>query len=158
MTVISRLDITVIQYSPFLRRAYNWYRSSSPHRPNLFEIEAILLIDTNNAFNSIQTNCQFLLHYNYVDGDVPYSQEGTTQKDPPMYALQLLNPSHHNLSHSVDDIKQIWYADDATAAGESPDFNHINKIGLKYGYISPMPPKHGQSPQRDIYQKQKLPL
>ena len=45
------------------------------------------------------------------------SQKGTTQGDPlamPMYKVGIL-PLIHKVKH---DVKQVWYADDATAAGQ----------------------------------------
>ncbi len=78
----------------------------------------------------------------YVDGDVLHSQEGTTQGDPlamPMYALASI-PLIRNLSHSLDEVKQLWYADDTAAAGTITQlqdwWNHINEIGPKYGYFT----------------------
>ena len=53
-----------------------------------------------------------------VDGQVLWSEEGTTQGDPlamPLYALATI-PLINRLS-SVPDVKQVWYADDASAAG-----------------------------------------
>ena len=47
------------------------------------------------------------------------STEGTTQGDPvamAMYALAIV-PLIHKLRHSSPDVKQAWYADDATGAG-----------------------------------------
>lgn len=52
----------------------------------------------------------------FVDGDVLYSEEGTTQGDPlgmPMYAVATV-PLINRLSGRVH---QVWYADDATATG-----------------------------------------
>ncbi len=57
----------------------------------------------------------------------------------PMYALASI-PLIRNLSHSLDEVKQLWYADDAAAAGTITQlqdwWNHINKIGPKYGYFT----------------------
>ena len=54
----------------------------------------------------------------YVDGDVLLFQEGTTQGDPlamPMYALATI-PLIRKLKNSVNDVNQVWYADDASGA------------------------------------------
>ena len=55
----------------------------------------------------------------FVDGDVLYSTEGTTQGDPlamPFYALALIR----KLNQSV---VQAWYADDACACGALYDLH-----------------------------------
>ena len=99
--------------------------------------EGVLLVDATNAFNSLnrQTalyNIQFLcptlatLVINccrnfaelFVGGSMLQSAEGTTQGDllaMPLYALATV-PLIRKLSF-VSPIKQVWYADDATAAG-----------------------------------------
>ena len=103
------------------------------------ETEAIFLVDARNAFNSlnrltalhnIQRHCLSLATvlintYRaptelYVDGDVLYSQEGTTQGNllaMPMYALATI-PLMRYLKHTIGDVNQAWYTDDACAAGE----------------------------------------
>ena len=97
--------------------------------------QAALLVDASNAFNNlnqhlalanISTLCpvfsRILINtYHsdpklFVGGETILSQEGTTQGDPlamAMYALALV-PMIAKLSNVV---KQIWYADDAAAAG-----------------------------------------
>ena len=99
-------------------------------------VQAILLVDASNAFNSlnqeatlrnIQHLCPSLATilintYRqpanlYVDGNTLLSREGTTQGDPlamSMYSVGILPLIHH----VSGDVKQVWYADGATAAGE----------------------------------------
>ena len=97
--------------------------------------QAVLLVDTSNAFNNLNRQTALLnIHLNcpslakvlintyradtqlFVDGETILSQEGTTQGDPltmAMYAISTL-PFIQHLTHSV---QQVWYADDATAGG-----------------------------------------
>jgi len=100
--------------------------------------EAVLLVDTSNAFNSF--NHQVALQnirrlwpsiattlintYQdstdlFMDGSSLLSQESTTQDYPlamPMYALATIP-----LISKLPDTQQVWYADDASASGTSGD-------------------------------------
>ena len=119
--------------------------------------EAVILVDASNAFNSL--NCQAALrniHYLcpslskvlintyrediqlFIDGDTLFSQEGTTQGDPlamGMYAIAV-TPLIHQLEES--EVKQVWFADDATAGGNLVNlkewWEHIIQLGPNYGY------------------------
>ena len=104
--------------------------------------QAVLLVDTSNAFNNLNRQTALLnIHLNcpsiakvlintyradtqlFVDGETILSQEGTTQGDPlamAMYAISTL-PLIQRLNQSV---QQVWYANDATAGGELHSLRH----------------------------------
>ena len=66
----------------------------------------------------------------YIGGETLLSEEGTTQGDPlamPMYALGTI-PLINALSD--DHIKQVWYADDATACGRLMDVRFLSVLIL----------------------------
>ena len=53
-----------------------------------------------------------------MDGDVLYSEEGTTQGDPlAIYALATV----HLIKKLTAPVTQVWYADDAAACGKISD-------------------------------------
>ena len=75
----------------------------------------------------------------FVDGQALWSEEGTTQGDPlamPLYTLATI-PLINHLSN-ISDIKQVWYADDASAAGTLSSlhswWNDLCHSGPHFGY------------------------
>ena len=120
--------------------------------------EAVLLVDASNAFNSLNRdaalhNIRFLcpsistMLINthrvptelFIDGEVIFSREGTTQGDPlamPMYAIATI-PLIRRLSNSVT---QVWYADDAAALGSVSElrnwWDNLVKLGPDFGYFA----------------------
>ena len=125
---------------------------------NLFETseaEAIIFVDAANPFNSL--NRKAVLHniqhlcpslakvlinmYRedvrlFVDRETVLSQERTTQGDPlamAMYAITITSLINHVES---EQIKQVWFADDATAGGELSSLRSWIMVGLgpDYGY------------------------
>ena len=68
------------------------------------------------------------------------STEGTTQGDPlamAMYAIAIV-PLIHKLRNNSPDVKQVWFADDATSAGTCESlrqwWDQIEHLGPTFGY------------------------
>ena len=121
------------------------------------ETEAVILVDASNTFNSLnrQTALQNIHHlcpslskvlintYRediqlFIEGETILSQEGTTQGDPlamAMYAIAI-TPLIHHLED--EEIKQVWFADDAAAGGNLAGlkawWDRIIDLGPEYGY------------------------
>ena len=77
----------------------------------------------------------------FVDGQFIWSQEGTTQGDPlamSLYALATIPLITH--LGSISDVKQVWYADDACAAGRITTlrrwWDDLQSSGPKFGYYA----------------------
>lgn len=129
---------------------------------NVFEsgdAEGLLLVYVSNAFNLLNRNLALrnILHlcpslgrilvnlYRmesslFIGKDTLLSKEATTQGDPlamVMYAVASM-PIVNELS-SIPDVKQLWYADDATGMGSLNGprnwWDKINILGGSYGYL-----------------------
>ena len=120
--------------------------------------EAVLLVDANNAFNSLNRKVALLNIHQlcpslatiltntyrenaslFIDGDTLFSQEGTTQGDPlamAIYAVATV-PLIEKLQNT--NTKQVWYADDATAGGTllhlKAWWTMLSSSGPSYGYF-----------------------
>ena len=123
------------------------------------ETEAILMVDASNAFNSM--NRTVALHnvrilcpslatvlintYRgaaelFLDSQTILSKEGTTQGDPlsmPFYALATVPLI--DMLKQLNDALQVWYADDAAAAGKlsvlKSWWDDLLQLGPAFGYF-----------------------
>ena len=132
--------------------------------------EAVLLMDVSNTFNSLNRDAALhnirhvcpslatVLINTYcdstelfVDGLTLLSEEGTTQGDPlamPMHAMATI-PLINHLS-SVADVKQVWYADDASVVGRLNPIRQWWDQWVQSLDTIPMHPKPGSLPRRSI--------
>ena len=97
---------------------------------------AVILVAACNAFNSLNREIALrnILHlcpplakiyvntYRddvqlFIDGNTLLSQEGTTQGDPLAMAMHAVAITPFIRSLEDDEIKQVWFADDAAAGG-----------------------------------------
>ena len=144
--------------------------------------EGCLLVDASNAFNSLNRRAALqnvsvlcpplstVLINTYraaIRIIVPgigeiLSTEGTTQSDPlalAMYALAIV-PLIHKLKINAPDVKQVWYADDATCAGSCEKlrqwWDNVERYGPLLGYY--LVPKHILLSRRNMFQKQRISL
>ena len=115
------------------------------------DIQGALLVDASNAFNSL--NRQASLHnirficpplsqilVNTYRAPIRCIITTRTQGDPlamAMYALAV-KPLISNLRSDVPNVKQVWYADDASGASSIEDlrkfWDSLNQHGDNYGY------------------------
>ena len=118
--------------------------------------EGILLVDSSNAFNSLNRRAALLNMFHlcpplatiltntyrsashlFIDGSSLLSQEGTTQGDPlamPMYAIGIIPV----IQQQKGLAQQVWYADDAAAGGsllQLADWrSELLSFGHHFGY------------------------
>jgi len=121
--------------------------------------EAVLLVDATNTFNCLNREAALRnIHYLcpplatiltntyrkhpelFIDGETLLSREGTTQGDPlamAMYAIGIL-PLIDQIK--TTGIKQVWFADDATAGGHLQQLHEwwtkLNRLGPAFGYLA----------------------
>ena len=127
--------------------------------------DAVILVDADNAFNRLNRNmalrnigfsCPSIacyLHNTYSSDSKLYTQngsfissrEGTTQGDNCASLFYSISTKPLINKLKVSSIaKQVWYADDASAAGKLHDLSEwwvkLNELGPAYGYF-PKPSK-----------------
>ena len=76
-----------------------------------------------------------------MDGSTLFSEEGITQGDPLamlIYAMATVTSINHLVN--VEDLKQVWYADDASAVGSLQStqqwWDQILTMGPAFGYFA----------------------
>ena len=79
----------------------------------------------------------------FVDGQVLWSVEGTTQGDPlamPLYMYALATIPLTDQLSSIQDVTQVWYADDTSITGDLPSlrawWDCICNIGPAFGHYA----------------------
>ena len=132
---------------------------SMRHVYDFSETEATILVDATNAFNSLNREAALrnirqlcpplsrILINTYrvdvklfIDGEIILSPEGTTHGDPlamAMYAIAVKSLIHRL---KCDMVKQVWFADDATAGERLKNlcdwWDCLTKSGPDYGYFA----------------------
>ena len=121
------------------------------------EVEAAVLVDASNAFNNlnreaalrnihkvcpalavIATNTYRKTSSLFVDQQTVQSKEGTTQGDPLAMAIYAI-AIRPLIDRVQNEAMQIWYADDAAAAGKLSDvkewWDKLRILGPDFGYF-----------------------
>ena len=90
------------------------------------------------AFSTILINIYRESTELFLGANTLLSQEGTTQGDPlamPFYALAM-RPLIDSLSRDTPELRQIWYADDASAGGKLTKWwDNLSRVGPSFGYF-----------------------
>ena len=75
----------------------------------------------------------------YIEGESLLSKEGSTQGDPLAMAMYGVAITILIYRLAEENLKQVWYGDDASAAGKLVGlknwWNNMTKIGPEYGYL-----------------------
>ncbi len=123
------------------------------------ETEAVILVDTSNVINTLNRKVA-LQNFNslcpslakilintyrddvqlFIDGETLLSQEGTTQGDPLVLAIYAVAISPLIRRLEDEHLKQVCFADDATAGG---DFAHLK---IWWEHIVDLGPENGYQP------------